>query len=188
PAVLAAPKYGCINVHASLLPRWRGAAPVERAIFAGDRETGITIMQMDSGLDTGPMLLRGAVAIAATETGGSLTGRLAALGAGLIVEALDGVATGSLKPQPQPQNGVIYARKLDRAEAQLDWRGSATILERQVRAFDPRPGAFFTLGGERIRIFAAEVSPAAPNQLPGMVLDEALTIVCGEGALRPLRL
>jgi methionyl-tRNA formyltransferase len=188
PPVLAAPKYGCLNVHASLLPRWRGAAPVERAILAGDRETGISIMQMEAGLDTGPVLLREPIPIAATDTGGSLTERLAALGALLIVAAIDGVAAGALRPQPQPEEGVIYARKLDRAEAQLDWRGSATLLERQVRAFEPRPGAFFSLAGERIRVSAAEVLPAAPNQLPGMVLDDALAVACGEGALRLLRL
>jgi methionyl-tRNA formyltransferase len=188
PPILAVPRLGCLNAHASLLPRWRGAAPIERAILAGDRETGVTIMQMDAGLDTGPMLLREVVPIGPTDTGGSLTERLAALGARLIVEALTGVADGSLALQPQPEEGVTYARKLDRAEAQLDWRGSATVLERQVRAFDPRPGAYFTLGGERIRVFSAEILPAAPNQLPGMVLDDALAVACGEGALRPLRL
>ena len=188
PPILAAPRLGCLNVHASLLPRWRGAAPVERAILAGDRETGVTIMQMDQGLDTGPMLLRETVPIAVTETGGSLTERLAALGAKLIVEALDGVAAGTLERQPQPAQGVTYAHKLERAEAQLDWRSSATALERQARAFDPRPGAFFTVAGERIRVFAAEVLPAAQNQSPGIVLDEALAVACGDGALRPLRL
>jgi methionyl-tRNA formyltransferase len=187
-AVLEAPRLGCLNVHASLLPRWRGAAPVERAILAGDRETGVTIMQMDAGLDTGPMLVREAVSIGAKETGGSLTERLSSLGARLIVEVLDGIAAGILKPQPQPEAGVTYARKLDRVEAQLDWRGSSAVLERQVRAFDPRPGAFFTMHGERFRVFAAEVLPAAANQLPGMVLDESLAVACGEGALRPLRL
>ena len=188
PRVLAAPRYGCINIHASLLPRWRGAAPIERAILAGDRETGVTIMQMDAGLDTGTMLLHAAVPIGDSDTGGSVTQRLAALGAKLVVEALERVAAGAVEARPQPEDGVTYARKLDRAEAQLDWRGPAAVLERQVRAFDPRPGAFFTLGGERIRVFSAEVLPASPNQLPGMVLDETLTVACGEGALRPLRL
>ena len=188
PAILKAPRFGCLNIHASLLPRWRGAAPVERAILAGDRETGVSIMQMDEGLDTGPVLLREAAAITATETGGSLSGRLAELGARLILPALAGIAGGSLEPQPQPEESVTYARKLDRAEAQLDWRGPAAALERQARAFDPRPGAFFTLAGERIRVFAAEILPAAPNLLPGMVLDEALTVACGDSALRPLRL
>ena len=186
--ILDAPRYGCLNVHASLLPRWRGAAPVERAILAGDTETGVTIMQMDQGLDTGPMLLREPMPIAPAETGGSLTEKLAALGARLILPALDGVASGTLKPEPQPKDGVTYARKLDRAEAQLDWRSSANALERQVRAFDPRPGAFFALGGERIRVFAAEVLAAAPNPTPGMVVDETLAVACGEGALRPSRL
>lgn len=187
PPILDAPRLGCLNVHASLLPRWRGAAPIERAILAGDRETGVSIMQMDAGLDTGPLLLREAVPIAATDTGGSLTERLSALGAGLMLRALEGVSAGTLHPQAQPEAGVIYARKLDRAEAQLDWRGSAIALERQVRAFDPRPGAFFILLGERIRVLAAELLPAAPHQRPGMVLDDALAVACGEGALRPLR-
>jgi methionyl-tRNA formyltransferase len=186
--VLDAPRLGCLNVHASLLPRWRGAAPVERAILAGDAETGVTIMQMDAGLDTGPMLLHEAVPVGPTDTGGSLTERLAALGARLIVTALDGVAAGMMKPVPQPVAGVTYARKLDRAEAQLDWRGSATTLERQVRAFDPRPGAFFTLASERIRVFSAEVLPASPNLMAGMVVDDTLAVACGEGALRPRKL
>lgn len=186
--ILEAPRLGCLNVHASLLPRWRGAAPIERAILAGDQETGITIMQMDAGLDTGPMLLREAVPIRPSDTGGSLTDKLAELGARLIVAALDGVASGTVQPVLQPEEGVIYARKLDRAEAQLDWSGSAKALERQVRAFDPRPGAFFTLGGERIRIFATELLASSPNLMPGIVVDDALTVACGEGSLRPLRL
>lgn len=186
--ILEAPRLGCLNVHASLLPRWRGAAPIERAILAGDQETGITIMQMDAGLDTGPILMREAVPIRPSDTGGSLTDKLAELGARLIVAALDGVASGTVQPVLQPEEGVTYARKLHRAEAQLDWRNSAKALERQVRAFDPRPGAFFTLGGERIRVFAAGLLPASPNLMPGMVIDDALAVGCGEGALRPLRL
>lgn len=183
-AILDAPRHGCLNVHASLLPRWRGAAPVQRAILAGDRETGVTIMQMDEGLDAGAMLLREAVAIGPETTAGALTEALAALGGRLIVAALDRLDT--LTPQPQPDAGVIYAKKLSRDEARLNWQLPAGQLERQVRAFDPWPGAFFLFGDERIRVLAAEV--AAGDGVPGAVLDERLTIACGEGALRPTRL
>ena len=183
PAILAAPRRGCLNVHASLLPRWRGAAPVQRAILAGDAETGVTIMQMDAGLDTGAMLLRSAVPITATTTGGALTDTLAALGGEMIVEALARLDT--LIPEPQPEIGATYAKKLNRDEARLDWRLPAARLERQVRAFDPWPGAYFLAGDERIRVLAAEV--VGENAAPGTVLDDRLTIACGEGALRPLR-
>jgi methionyl-tRNA formyltransferase len=181
-AILAAPKRGCLNVHASLLPRWRGAAPVQRAILAGDRETGVTIMQMDAGLDTGPILLQQKIPIGAKTTAGELTDALAAFGARLMVEAL---AT-DLEPRPQPEDGAVYAKKLRREEAALDWRLPAAQLERQVRAFDPFPGSHFTHEGERIRVLAADL--AAGHAAPGAVLDAALTIACGEGALRPLRL
>ena len=187
-AILEAPRLGCLNVHASLLPRWRGAAPIQRAVLAGDTETGITIMQMDEGLDTGPMLLREAVPIGPKTTAGELTEELAALGAKLIVAALDGVAAGKLAARPQPDTGVTYAPKLKREEAQLDWRRRAVELERQVRAFDPWPGAFFFVRDERIRLLAAEAEPRAAAAEPGIVLDERLTVACGEGALRPLRL
>jgi methionyl-tRNA formyltransferase len=186
-AILQAPRLGCLNVHASLLPRWRGAAPIQRAILAGDAETGIAIMQMDEGLDTGPVLLQHAIRIGPTETAGALTERLAALGARLMVEALDGVAAGTLIARPQPAEGATYAKKLRREEAQLDWRHPATALERQVRAFDPWPGAFFSFGAERIRLLAADTLPAPPSVQPGTVLDDHLTIACGDGALRPLR-
>jgi methionyl-tRNA formyltransferase len=182
--VLDAPRRGCLNVHASLLPRWRGAAPIQRAILEGDRETGVTIMRMDEGLDTGAMLLRETVPIGPTTTAGELTETLAALGGRLIVEALGRLDT--LTPQRQPEDGVTYAKKLSRDEARLDWRAAADRLERQVRAFDPWPGAFFLLGEERIRVLAAEV--AAGGGAPGTVLDEQLTIACGDGALRPTRL
>jgi methionyl-tRNA formyltransferase len=189
PQILAAPRLGCLNVHASLLPRWRGAAPIQRAILEGDRETGITIMQMDAGLDTGAILLQQAVPIASTTTAGQLTDRLAALGGGLIVAALARLTAGELRPQPQPQAGMNYAKKLSRDEARLDWRGSAARLERQVRAFEPWPGAYFVagIGGatERIRVLSAEVVPGAGA--PGAVLDARLTVACGEGALRPSR-
>jgi methionyl-tRNA formyltransferase len=187
-AVLEAPRLGCLNVHASLLPRWRGAAPIQRAILAGDRETGITIMQMDAGLDTGPILLRRALPIGAKTTAGELSGQLAALGAALVLDALAGVAAGTLAARPQPADGVTYAAKLRREEAELDWRLPAAALERQVRAFDPWPGAFFKAHGERLRVLAAEALPRAVFAVPGTVLDDTLSIACGDGVLRPLRL
>ena len=186
--VLEAPRLGCLNVHASLLPRWRGAAPVQRAILAGDGETGITIMQMDEGLDTGPILLRQATPIGSSTTAGELTERLAGIGARLIVEALDGVAAGTLAARPQPDEGIAYATKLRREEAQLDWCRPAAALERQVRAFDPWPGAFFLARTERIRVLSAETEPHTPAAAaPGTVLDKRLSIACAEGVLRPLR-
>jgi methionyl-tRNA formyltransferase len=185
-AILKAPRLGCLNVHASLLPRWRGAAPIQRAILGGDRETGITIMQMDEGLDTGPVLLRDAIPIAPDITAGDLSKRLAALGARLILKALDGIARAALVARPQPSNGVTYAAKLGREEAELDWRQSAAALERQVRAFDPWPGAFFTARGERIRVMRAAVDPEPIAAAPGTVLDDQLSVACGAGALRPL--
>jgi methionyl-tRNA formyltransferase len=187
PQILAAPRLGCLNVHASLLPRWRGAAPIQRAILAGDPETGVTIMQMDAGLDTGPILLEAAVPIEPDTTGGGLSETLAALGARLILRALDGIAHGSLKARPQPSDGVTYAAKLQRDEAWLDWKKGADALERQVRAFDPWPGAFFAANGERIRVLAATIVPGEAAAPPGTVLDERLTIACGAGQLRPLR-
>ena len=183
-AILDAPRHGCLNVHASLLPRWRGAAPVQRAILEGDTETGVTIMQMDEGLDTGAMLLRNAVPIGPSATGGGMTEELAALGGRLIVEALGRL--DELTPQPQPATGTTYAKKLSREEAWLDWRLPAARLERQVRAFDPWPCAYFRLGEERIRVLAATVETG--NAIPGTVLDDRLTIACGVGSLRPIRL
>ncbi len=188
-AILEAPRLGCLNVHASLLPRWRGAAPIQRAILAGDPESGITIMLMDEGLDTGPMLLREAVPLAADETGESLHDRLAALGARLIVPALDGLNDGGLPILPQPVEGVTYAAKLSREEARLDWRSPAHRLERQVRAFTPWPGAFFEHEGARIKVLATEWEER-PGSLPagatpGTVLDDRLTVACGAGVLRP---
>jgi methionyl-tRNA formyltransferase len=185
PAILATPPLGCLNVHASLLPRWRGAAPVQRAILEGDRETGITIMQMDAGLDTGVMLLQRAVPIGPATTGGGLTEELATLGGGMIVETLDRLTHGELSPTAQPQSGVTYAKKLSRDEARLDWRAGAERLERQVRAFDPWPGAYFLVAGERIRVLTAEI--AEGGGAPGTVLDARLSIACGAGALRPTR-
>jgi methionyl-tRNA formyltransferase len=186
--ILNAPRHCCLNVHASLLPRWRGAAPIQRAILAGDPETGVTIMQMDEGLDTGPILLQQAIPIGPKTTAGALTDALAALGARLMLEALDEVAAGRLAPRPQPVEDVTYAPKLKREESRLDWRLPAAHLERQVRAFDPWPGAFFFARDERIRVLLAEAEPQAVNAPPGTVLDARLRVACGEGALRPLRL
>ena len=187
-AVLAAPRLGCLNIHASLLPRWRGAAPIQRAILAGDAETGITIMQMDEGLDTGPMLLAAKVPIGPRTTAQQLHGALAALGARLILEALDGLTQGSLAATPQPASGATYAKKLRREEGALDWRHPAAALERAVRAFDPWPGAWLEHRGERIKVLEAALAPPRAGVAPGTVLDERLAIACGEGALRPLRL
>jgi methionyl-tRNA formyltransferase len=183
--VLQAPRLGCLNVHASLLPRWRGAAPIQRAILAGDAETGVTIMQMDQGLDTGPILLGEAVPIGPETTAGELTAGLAGLGGRLMLEALDRAACGRLVPRPQPVEGVTYAAKLRREEAWLDWRRPAVALERQVRAFDPWPGAYCLGRGERIRVLRAEIAPATAAA-PGTIVDDNLTIACGEGAFRPL--
>ncbi len=187
PAVLAAPRLGCLNIHASLLPRWRGAAPIQRAILAGDDTTGITIMQMDAGLDNGPILLTRAVPITGDATGGTLHDTLAALGAALIVEALAGLAEGRLTALPQPA-GATYAAKLSRAEGRLDWTRTAAALARQVRAFTPWPGAWCELGGQRLKVLAAEAVDGADGAAPGTIVDAALAVACGDGALRLLNL
>jgi methionyl-tRNA formyltransferase len=186
--ILGAPRLGCLNVHASLLPRWRGAAPIQRALLAGDRETGITIMQMGEGLDTGPILRQEAVPIASDATSAGLSAELAILGARLMLAALDGVVEGRLLATPQPQEGVTYAAKIGREEGRLDWRLHSTDLERRVRAFGPWPGSFFEIGGARIRVQAAVDLPGPAGGVPGTVLDDRLTVACGEGVLRLLRL
>jgi methionyl-tRNA formyltransferase len=188
PAMLRAPRLGCVNVHASLLPRWRGAAPVQRALIAGDDKTGITIMEMTEGLDEGPILMQQALPIGPHDTAVSLTRALASLGARLVIAALAAAAAGRLVPRPQPKDGVSYAKKLGRDEARLDWRLPAAELERRVRAFDPWPGAAFEHRGERIRVLAASLIPGAAPEIPGTVLDDRLSIACGSGALRPSRL
>ena len=180
-AILDAPKFGCLNVHASLLPRWRGAAPVQRAILAGDAETGVTIMQMDVGLDTGDMRAIQSTPIGG-KTGGALTAELAEMGADLLVDVL-----ASLKDHPaipQPEAGVTYAAKIDKAESRIDFTRPAVEIERQVRAFAPAPGAFFEYQGERFRILAAECLKSSGRA--GDVIDAQLTIACGVGALRPI--
>jgi methionyl-tRNA formyltransferase len=188
-AMLNALRLGCLNVHASLLPRWRGAAPVQRALLAGDSETGITIMQMEEGLDTGPILMQQTLPIGPAATAAALTDELAQLGGRLIVAALDRLARSALAARPQPLDGVTYARKISREEGRLDWRRPAVELERRVRALDPWPGAFFFehVGGP-IRVLAAAVLPDAPGDPLGTVLDDRLAIACGSGVLRPLRL
>jgi len=182
PAMLEAPRRGCLNIHASLLPRWRGAAPIQAAIIAGDAATGITIMRMEEGLDTGPMLLAGEIPIGPETTTPTLHDALAELGARLILRALaeDPPAT------PQPAEGATYAAKLTKEDARLDWTLPATALERRIRALNPWPGTSFTHRGETIRILAATL--AAGEGPPGLVLDAAGTIACGRGALRPIRL
>ncbi|MDO8787603.1 MAG: methionyl-tRNA formyltransferase [Sulfuritalea sp.] len=182
-AVLDLPQLGCINIHASLLPRWRGAAPIHRAIEAGDAQTGITIMRMEAGLDTGPMLLAEAVAIEAEDTTGSLHDRLARLGGKLAVAAL--ARFDQLIPVPQPAAGVTYADKVDKAQARLDWSQPAEILARKVRAFNPFPGAVATLAGEPVKIWCGNVVAASGR--PGQVLAadaKGIVVACGEGALR----
>ena len=187
--VLDLPPLGCLNIHASLLPRWRGAAPIHRAIEAGDSETGVTIMQMDAGLDTGAMLLTRRLSIAATDTTAGLHDQLASMGGALIVEALQQAAAGRLNPQPQPTVGVTYAQKIGKAEAVLDWRQPAAALERKIRAFDPFPGASTSVGGEPIKLWRSvvEVAPVQSASPPGTVLavdGSGLTVACGEGVLR----
>jgi methionyl-tRNA formyltransferase len=215
--VLTLPRLGCLNIHGSLLPRWRGAAPIQRAILAGDPASGVTIMLMDVGLDTGPMLLKKEVPIARTDTGGSLHDRLSVLGSSALLEALDGYSDGTLKPVPQPTEGVTYAAKLEKAEALIDWSRDALTLERQVRAFNPWPVAETRLDGEQLRVFEAVADASAANnalpggaagargdsaqigpdsrknaQVPGTIVaitDDAIRVQCGSGqlALRQLQ-
>lgn len=184
PEILEAPRLGCLNVHASLLPRWRGAAPIHRAILAGDDETGVTIMQMDKGLDTGGILLSKSEPITPTTTASDLHDALATLGGPLVVEALNGLSAGTLQATPQPEDGVTYAEKLSRDEGRLDWTHSAAYLARAVRAFTPWPGAWFDHDGARIKVLEAAV--ASGTATPGTIIDDALTIACSEGALRLL--
>ena len=181
-AVLDAPRLSCINVHASLLPRWRGAAPIQRAILAGDAMTGVTIMQMEAGLDTGPMLATVHTEIE-NKTAGLLTAELAELGAELLVQVLS--EPEAYTPQRQPDTGITYAAKIDKTEAKLDFMISAPQIERQIRAFAPSPGAFFELEGERFRILAAQAEPS-DSARPGDVIDDRLGIQCNPGVIRPL--
>lgn len=179
-AILDAPRRGCLNLHASLLPRWRGAAPIPRAILAGDVKTGVTIMAMERGLDTGPMLLTEATSVGG-KAAGELTAELATIGARLIVAVL--AQLDHLSPAGQPEAGITYAAKIDKAEARLDFSMSADLVERTIRAFNPNPGAFTVLSGERIKLLAADV--VAGVGVPGTVIDDRLTIACADGAIRP---
>jgi methionyl-tRNA formyltransferase len=186
--ILDIPRFGCWNVHASLLPRWRGAAPIQRAIEAGDTETGVCLMQMEKGLDTGPVLMSQKLAIGDEETAGQLHDRLAVLGAQVLADGL-GLLRAGMKPvpQPQPETGVTYAHKLDKAEARLDWLQPARVLANKVRAFQPWPGAEATVAGERVRIHAACALPLAHQSEPGTLLfagRDGIDIACGDGALR----
>jgi methionyl-tRNA formyltransferase len=190
PWLLALPRLGCLNIHASLLPRWRGAAPIQRAIEAGDTETGITLMQMDAGLDTGDILLAAAMPIARDDTTDALQSRLAELGGELVVQGLAAAAAGRLSPHPQPAAGATYAAKIDKAEATIDWREPAAVIERRLRAFDPFPGARSVLDGEAITCWRGALRQArggAPGEI--VSLDGgAVTVACGEGHLALLEL
>jgi methionyl-tRNA formyltransferase len=186
-AVLDAPAHGCLNIHASLLPRWRGAAPIHRAVMAGDEVTGVTILQMEAGLDTGPMLHKVTVPVG-RQTTGELFEELGAMGAAAMVEVLADLS--AFPPEGQDDAAAIYAPKIDKAEAKIDWAQSAEVIERKVRGLAPFPGAWFELEGERVKLLLAEVAEASGARAlaPGSVLDEDFTIACGAGAIRPLRL
>jgi methionyl-tRNA formyltransferase len=181
--LLELPRHGCLNIHASLLPRWRGAAPIQRAIEAGDAETGVTLMQMDAGLDTGDILLTAATPVGTDETSGTLQTRLAILGGELAVQGLVAAGEGRLLPRKQPEKGATYAAKIGKAEASIDWREPARVIERRLRAFDPSPGARSVLEGETITCWRG-VLRAGSGGVPGEIVsldDAALTVACGEG-------
>ncbi len=181
-AILGAPAHGCLNIHASLLPRWRGAAPIHRAVMAGDAETGVCIMAMEAGLDTGPVLLREATEIGPEDTTGDLHDRLSAMGAQLIVEAL--ARLNDLTPRPQPAQGVTYAEKIDKAEARIDWTRPAVEVDRAIRGLSPFPGAWCEIGGDRARLLRSRL--AEGSGAPGEVLF-GLTVACGDGAVKILQ-
>ena len=189
--VLDLPRLGCLNIHASLLPRWRGAAPIHRAIEAGDAQTGVTIMQMDAGLDTGDMLLIEALPITGADTTGALHDRLADLGGRLVVQALELAACGGLRPVPQPVEGVTYAAKIDKAEATIDWHQPAALLERRARAFSPAPGLATTLAGEAVKVWRVGAEAAVQDVPAGQVLSagaEGIRVATGDGVLNLLEL
>jgi methionyl-tRNA formyltransferase len=185
PAVLGLPRLGCVNIHPSLLPRWRGAAPIQRTVMAGDPETGITIMLMDEGLDTGPILLQERTPLSPEETSGALHERLGLLGAAVLLKALDGLAEGTVTPRPQPTLGVTYASKLEKSEARIDWSRSALEICRQVHALNPWPVAETQLQGEQLRIFDARVEPGVATAEHGTIIaaDRDVVVQCGEGHL-----
>lgn len=181
------PRHGCLNIHASLLPRWRGAAPIQRAIEAGDAETGVAIMRMEEGLDTGPVILEGRLPIGPGQTAGGLERELAALGAVLVVQALRAVEDGVALERAQPEAGMVYAAKIEKAEAQIDWSRPAVEIERRARAFDPAPGVWSMIRGEAVKLWSCSVEPGAVGAEPGAVIlagSGGLVVACGEGALR----
>ncbi|MGD1934907.1 MAG: methionyl-tRNA formyltransferase [Candidatus Phaeomarinobacter sp.] len=188
-AILDAPRLGCLNIHASLLPRWRGAAPIQRAIMAGDAETGVAIMQMEAGLDTGPVLLAERTQIDATETAGELHDRLSLIGGGLMVRALAALERGSLEATPQPEDGVTYAAKIDKAEARMDWSRPAPELDCHIRGLAPFPGAWCEMekDGKAQRVKVLRAQPVEASGTAGAALDDTLTIACGTGALKLLQ-
>lgn len=185
-AILDTPRLGCVNIHASLLPRWRGAAPIQRAVLAGDTETGITIMQMEAGLDTGPILMMERILIGPDATAGQIHDALSQLGANLVIRTLAALERGAITPVPQPEDGVTYAPKIDKDEARIDWTRPASDLDRLVRGMSPFPGAWTEANGARLRILAAK--PEFGSGEPGTVLDGNLLVACGEGALRLLEI
>lgn len=185
-AILEAPRWGCVNVHASLLPRWRGAAPIQRAILSGDTETGVTIMKMDEGLDTGDILLMKKTPISNTTTSSQLHQVLSHLGADALLSTLPSYLSEEIQPIPQPQQGITYAEKLSKTEGWLDWTLPASFLERKIRALNPWPGTWFEIGQDRIKVLEALVVPLTSPHLPGTIVDDQLTIACGEQALRLL--
>ena len=189
-AILATPRLGCINLHGSCLPRWRGAAPIQRAILAGDRESGVSIIQMEKGLDTGPVLAMESVQIGDQTTAKDLHDRLADLAAKMIVPMVDRLAAGPVRAETQPDEGAVYAHKIDKAEGQIDWRQPAAQIDRQIRALNPWPGCWTEFDGQRLRVLAGTPLETTPSDdmRPGMAIDDALTIACGEGTYRITRL
>ena len=185
-AILAAPPHGCLNLHASLLPRWRGAAPIQRAIMAGDAETGVCVMRMEAGLDTGPVCLRETTPIGPEETAATLQDRLSALSAKLIGPALERLEAGMLECEPQPEDGILYAEKIDKAEARIDWTRSAVEVDRQIRSLSPFPGAWTQVGGQRLKLLGSRL--VAGQGTPGEVIAGDLTVACGTGAVCITRL
>ncbi len=188
--ILQAPRFGCLNLHGSLLPRWRGAAPIQRAIMAGDHVTGVQVMQMEEGLDTGPVLMSQSVKIAPDDTAGRLHDKLAAAGAALMPKALDALEAGTITAKPQSEDGVTYAHKIDKKEARIDWSRPAEELDRLIRGLSPFPGAWFELPSPKgpVRVKVLMAVPEAGHGTPGEVLDDHLLVACGEGAVRLTRL
>ena len=188
--ILNTPKHGCFNVHASLLPRWRGAAPIQRAIMAGDEKTGVSIMQMEAGLDTGPVCLTGEIAITPQTTAGSLHDELAELGARLMVESLEKLETGTLSFTPQPETGATYAKKIDKAEARIDFNQPVDRVLAHIHGLSPFPGAWFELpdGDQSLRIKLLQCQISSDSGTPGTIIDEQMTIACKDGAIKPVRL